>query len=134
MQYPVMQEMGVISADEAARRYRHNVERAERDYDYPGLSFVDAAPRLRAERKYPVMYWGGAVYFRQVDVALAAQGSSLMAVLTRYLACCRRDRSELEPLLAELDRLAATSVFSDRYRALLAQPGFPANWTGDAGG
>ncbi len=71
LQYAVMQTMGVLSADEARRRYQRNLERAERGYEHPRRPFVAAAPRLRAEGKYPVMYWGGAAYFMQVDRALA---------------------------------------------------------------
>lgn len=125
LQYPVMQRMGVLSARQAAERLAHNHQRARGRYSYPHLSFVEAAPRLREERQYPVMYWGGAAYFSQVDQALQASGTSLFAVLTDYVACCRRDRRQLADLLADLDRLSASDAFSRRYATLAAQPGFP---------
>lgn len=125
LQYPVMQTMGVLSAGEARRRYRRNLERAERDYEHPRRPFVAAAPRLRAEGKYPVMYWGGAAYFMQVDQALAEAGSSLRTVLGDYLACCRRNRDGLRSLVGELDRTAGSTVFSDRLREFESQTGFP---------
>ncbi|MEQ8858009.1 MAG: hypothetical protein RIC56_05130 [Pseudomonadales bacterium] len=125
LQYPVMQEMGVLTAAEAERRYRRNFERAERGYGDARAPFARAAPRLRAERKYPVMYWGGAAYFLQVDKELAMDGSSLLAVLRDYLRCCRRDRASLDVLLADLDRLAGAPLFSDGYARFASEPGFP---------
>jgi len=125
MQYRVMQSMGVLTAADAARRYRDRLERAERGYDYPDRPFVDAAPRLRAEGRYPVMYWGGAVYFGQVDAALASHGTSLVAVVRDYMACCRRNHAELTGLIAELDRVSGTTVFADTLARFRATPGFP---------
>jgi len=125
LQYPVMQVMGVLSEADAARRYRRNLERAARNYRYSGESFVEAAPKLRAARQYPVMYWGGAAYFLRVDEALRRSGSSLPAVLRAYLACCRKDQARLESLLDELDRLSPAAVFTDNFARLSAEPGFP---------
>ena len=125
LQYPVMQAMGVLSADEARRRYRRNLERAARGYTYPRESFVEAAPKLRATRQYRVMYWGGAAYFGQVDAALHESGSSLIEVLRGYLRCCRRDRDSLSSLLAELDRLSESRLFTQLYERFASEPGFP---------
>jgi len=125
MQYQVMRTMGVLSPAAAERRYRDNLRRAERDYAYPDRPFVDAAPRLRAEGRYPVMYWGGAAYFGQVDAALARRGSSLVAVVRGYMACCRRNRADLAALIAELDRVSGTTVFSEVLTRFRGTPGFP---------
>lgn len=125
MQYRVMQTMGVLSTAAAERRYRDNLRRAERDYDYPDRPFVDAASRLRADGRYPVMYWGGAAYFGQVDAALARRGSSLVAVVRDYMGCCRRNRAELAALIAELDRLSGTTAFGDTLARFRVTPGFP---------
>jgi hypothetical protein len=125
MQYPVMQAMGVLTEAEARDRYRQNLERAARRYRYPEDSFIEAAPKLRADRQYPVMYWGGAAYFLQVDDALRASGSSLRAVLRDYLDCCRQNRASLTALLADLDRLSKTEAFTQHYARLSSEPGFP---------
>lgn len=125
LQYRVMQQMGALTPAEAAARYRRHVERAAARYAYPDRPFTDAAPRLRADRQYPVMYWGGAVYFEQVDASLNAQGSGLLAVLREYVACCRRDRQNLRDLLEQLDRLAGGDAFAACYGALARNPGFP---------
>lgn len=126
MQYQVMIAMGVLGETEAGERYRERIGRAAARYRYRELSFVEAAPRLHEDRQYPVMYWGGAAYFLRVDQALGRAGSSLPAVLRLYLSCCRRDRHTLDGLLDELDRLAPAPVFTEQYRRLAGERGFPA--------
>jgi len=126
MQYRVMQTMGVLSAAAAERRYLDRLEHAQRGYDFAEQPFVDAAPRLRAEGRYPVMYWGGAAYFGQVDWVLARHGSSLVAVVRDYMACCRRNHAELGVLIAELDRASGTTAFADTLVRFRSTPGFPA--------
>ena len=126
MQYQVMQAMDVLSPEEVEGRYQAKLALAERRYRYPGRSFADAAPRLRAEGNYPTMYWGGAVYFLQVDAALREQsGRGFVNVLRDYVACCRRRNHDLDGLLAELDRLSGSTVFSTHYRQFQTRKGFP---------
>jgi len=126
MQYQVMQVMGVISPAEAARRYAGKLDRAERRYRYPDRPFAAAAPRLRAEGNYPTMYWGGAVYFLQVDEALRTQsGRDFIAILSEYVACCRRTGGEIGVLLGTLDELSSSRLFSRHYRNFQVDKGFP---------
>ena len=126
MQYQVMQVMGVISLAEAARRYAGKLDRAERRYRYPDRPFAAAAPRLRAEGNYPTMYWGGAVYFLQVDEALRTQsGRDFIAILSEYVACCRRTGGEIGVLLGTLDELSSSRLFSRHYRNFQVDKGFP---------
>jgi hypothetical protein len=126
LQYPVMQAMGVLSAAEAARRYERNIERARRGYSHGDRPFATAAPRLRAEAKYPTLYWGGAVYFLAADRALQDRtGTGLVPLLRDYLACCRDGRGSSASLAADLDRLSGTDVFSTLLSRFEDQPGFP---------
>ncbi|MEQ8660292.1 MAG: hypothetical protein RLW62_05710 [Gammaproteobacteria bacterium] len=126
MQYRVMQAMGVLTADAAEQRLRRRLARAAGNYDYPDEPFVETADRLRDAHRYPVLYWGGAVYFLQVDAALAARGRGLLAVLAEYLACCRRDRDSLTGLLQDLDRISDGDTFTATLATFTSRPGFPA--------
>jgi hypothetical protein len=126
MQYRVMQAMNVLTPLEAAQRYRQNLERAERSYHFPDTPFIDAAPRLRAERNYSTLYWGGAAYFLQVDARLRESGAGdVLDALRRYLDCCRRDRADLAGLMAELDRAAGEAAFSKQMAEFRLRRGFP---------
>lgn len=125
MQYQVMRELEVVDAGEAHRQYRAKVTRAKRRYDLHDVPFVDAAATLAARRQYPTMYWGGAVYFLQMDRQLRARGSSMLGVLQQFVDCCRQRRHGFDGLIAELDRIAAAPVFSRQLDVWHSQPGFP---------
>lgn len=126
MQYPVMQAMGTLSAAEARSRLRRNLARAADDYPYPDRPFALAAGRLKEERRFPTLYWGGAAFFLQADAALRAEAdTTLLAVLVDYLACCRADRARLEALAAELDQVAGRAVFVPRLGRFRTVAGFP---------
>jgi hypothetical protein len=126
MQYQVMMATGQLTAGEARERYRDRFSRARNRYPFHNEPFAQAAPQLRQARAYPVMYWGGAAYFLQVDEMLQdMQGSSLSSVLASYLACCRRDTKNLESLVATLDRLSDSHIFSTHLQRFRTEPGFP---------
>ena len=125
MQYQVMVAGGVVSAADLPGIYRQRFDRERNRYEYEALPFDEAAPLLRADRRYPTMYWGGAVYFWQADQALRADGQTLTSLLRRYLACCRQQGHNLEALIATLDRLAGRNVFSARLQTFRSEPGFP---------
>jgi hypothetical protein len=125
MQYQIMQAMGVMSAAEVTDAYRAHLRRARKQFSHPRMPFAAAAPRLREERRYPAMYWGGAAYFLQADAALREKGSSVLAVLRAYNACCHREHDSLDSLVAELDRLAKSDVFAAGLKRFRTTPGFP---------
>lgn len=126
MQYQVMHKMGVLTPGQVTERYLERLDRAARKYDHPDRPFAAAAPKLRAERKYPTMYWGGAVFFLDINQALEKEhGITLIDALARYLECCRRYSDDIDRLVADLDRLiggAGCRQVLDRFRQ---QPGFP---------
>jgi hypothetical protein len=127
MQYQVMMATRELTSAEATERYLSRLNRASKDYPYHSSPFSDAAPKLRQAGKYPVMYWGGAAYFLQVDKMLRASfNETLIDVLSRYLKYARQNRKSLDTLVRDLDRLSNSTVFSDRLRKFRTEPGFPA--------
>lgn len=73
------------------------------------------------------IYWAGAAYWLQADLALRARGSSLDAVLDGYARCCLRAGSELAPLAfaRALDRIDGHDIFVGLYRQYAAASAFP---------
>jgi len=74
------------------------------------------------------VYWAGAAFWLQADVALRRDhASSLDRVLSQYSACCLRGTGEIAPqaFLADLDRLSGTKVFSSNYARLVDSREFP---------
>lgn len=126
MQYQVMHSMGVINAEEVTRRYRSKLDRAARRYHYPDRRFIATTPRLRAERKYPVMYWGGAVFFFRLNEALErSTGMTVVDLVSDYMACCRRSHSSLFGLAKDLDGITRSAVFSEELESFESTVGFP---------
>ena len=125
MQYQVMQELGVINEAQAAARYQERIGRAERRYNMDDMPFVEAAPKLRAQRQYPTMYWGGAVYFLKVDMLLKERGESVVGTLQKFVHCCRMRTRGLDNLIAELDRLSGGTTFREELNKVQTEPGFP---------
>ncbi len=74
------------------------------------------------------VYWAGAAYWLEADLALRARGSALETVLGQYAACCLRGTAAVAPeaFVAELDRIAGGDVFVPSYRRYAAAREFPA--------
>lgn len=73
------------------------------------------------------VYWAGAAYWLEADLALRARGSSLDAVLGKYAQCCLQGTATVAPeaFVAELDRVADADVFAGLYRRYAASREFP---------
>lgn len=126
MQFQVMRQLGVIDQGEMMKRYLVRFEKARSRYTYDDVPFAEAAPQLRSQGQYPTMYWGGALYFWQVNQALQQQGEGdLIAVLREYLACCRMRRQGLQGLTKQLDQLSDTVLFTSTLTEFRSRAGFP---------
>lgn len=89
-----------------------------------GATLEDISRRHRGTMR---VYWAGAAYWLEADLALRARGDSLDRVLDAYARCCLNGGGEAEPVafVAELDRIAGGDVFSSRWRMYAASRGFP---------
>jgi hypothetical protein len=125
MQYQVMRAMRVVDDEQMLEQYRTKIGKAQQEYDLHDLPFAEAAGELVARREYPTMYWGGALYFMQVDRLLQRRGSSLLQVLREFVECCRSETRGLDGLVRELDRIAGEPLFSERLSVMRTRPGFP---------
>lgn len=125
LQYPLMASAGVMTEAEVQSAYSRKIRTAAAKYDLPDMTFIDAVPVLRARREYPTAYWGGAVYFLNVDRDLRDDGTTLFDVLREFVACCRQRRYELDSLVRQLDRIAGGDAFSRQLNEFRTRQGFP---------
>lgn len=129
MQYQVLMAMGVLTPAQAEQRYQERIGRAQARYDSED-PLVTAAPRLVAERNYPTMYWGGAVFFLRADALLKEHGhAGLISLLREYLACCRSRYDEPAAVVARLDQLSESTRLMTLLQDFERTPGFP-QWSG----
>ena len=73
------------------------------------------------------VYWAGAAFWLEADLALRQRGGSLDDVLAHYARCCLRGTEQVPPaaFIAQLDRIAGADVFASRYARYAAATAFP---------
>lgn len=73
------------------------------------------------------VYWAGAAYWLQADLALRARGSSIDAVLAAHARCCLDGNARVAPLAfaRALDRIDGHGLFERLYREAAAATAFP---------
>jgi hypothetical protein len=111
----------LMPPDQAWRRLDAGFERGRRAPT--GVALSSARGRGATMR----IYWAGAAYWLQTDLALRERGSSLDAVLAAYARCCLSDRSESTPLAfaQALDRIDGHDLFVRLYHQYAAATEFP---------
>ena len=89
-----------------------------------GLPLDELSRRHRGTMR---VYWAGAAFWLEADLALRGEGSSLDAVLSRYSQCCLRGTGESDPrdFIAELDRNGGDGVFGRLYERYAVSREFP---------
>lgn len=74
------------------------------------------------------VYWAGAAYWLEIDVALRRDyGMTLQDVLDHYAQCCLDGTAHVAPedFVAALDRVAGVALFAPRYRSYAKATEFP---------
>ncbi len=126
---------GDLTEREAFAKLHAGFERGRRG-SRDGMTLAQANRRMRSDGKYMRVYWSGAAYWLQTDVALRSVGLSLDDVLSEFAVCHlpAAERWSPERLIAELDDIVAeliddgrqrSGIFSSRYRRMLAERTFP---------
>ena len=112
----------LMPPEQAWRRLDAGFERGRRAPT--GVALSSARGRGATMR----IYWAGAAYWLEADLALRRDyGTSLDAILDRYAHCCLRGTDSLAPqdFVAALDRVAGNDTFSVLYRRYAATRVFP---------
>ena len=96
----------------------------------PGLSVAQASERIAVRGNYLRVYWAGAAMMLDADLRLreATQGrQSVDTALAGLAECCLAPerRWSAEELIATLDRITGTTVFSDVVRGQVGSGEFP---------
>ena len=114
---------GLLTPEEAWQRLDAGFRRGEAVAGGPTL---DAMGRQRGGTMR--VYWAGAVYWLEMDLALRRdRDMTLEAVLDRYARCCLDGASHVAPedFVAALDLASGTELFAKRYRDYAESTVFP---------
>ncbi|MCF7222840.1 hypothetical protein [Marilutibacter chinensis] len=111
---------GLMSGNAAWRALDAGFGRGRRDTRDRPLAQARRGETMR-------VYWAGAAYWLEADLALRARGSSLDEVLAGYAECCLAGArfGDAEGFVAALDRVAGREVFAARFRRYAASRAFP---------
>ncbi len=114
---------GLLISNDAWQRLDAGFRRGEAAGSGPAL---DAMGRRRGATMR--VYWAGAAYWLEMDLALRRDHSTtLQDVLDRYAQCCLDGTAHVAPedFAAALDRAAGVELFALRYRDYAGSTQFP---------
>jgi hypothetical protein len=112
---------GLMGARDAWRELDAGFRRGQRD--------TGAGPLREAGRGETMrVYWAGAAFWLEADLALRSHGTTLDAVLARYADCCLDSAQPRDPaaFVAALDRIAGAETLAPLYRRHANATQFPA--------
>lgn len=123
---------GLLTEEQAWQKLHDGFERGRNDDGDSELTLAELSPLMRKKHSFMRVYWSGALYFLEADLALRADsgaGMSLDTVLREFGACCLERRRDWDgaSIAAEFDRIAGTAIFVplfDRYEGLAAIPDY----------
>lgn len=114
---------GLLAPDDAWRRLDAGFRRGEAAGSGPTLGAIG-----RRRDGTMRVYWGGAAYWLEMDLALRRDhGTTLQEVLDRHARCCLDGTAQVAPedFVAALDRAAGIDLFARRYREYAEVTTFP---------
>ena len=128
LQNVLMARGGAISVEDAWQQMRTGFQRGERTA--PDLSLARATERTGHNGIYQRVYWGGAALMLAADLELRSRTGgrhSLDTALEQLSHCCasKERRWSAQEIIARLDEVTGTAVFSDLVRAQFKAEGFP---------
>ena len=79
---------------------------------------------VKRSRNYPALYWCSACYFKSVDRALMTKyNTNLLEVIQKYQQNGRLNDENLLEVIASLDWISDSTVFSDRQEIFSSKNG-----------
>ena len=128
LQNVLMARGGAIGVEEAWRRMQEGFLRGARTA--PELSLARASERIGRNGVYLRVYWAGAAIMLAADLQLRAQTGgkqSLATALEQLMHCCldSQRRWSAQEIIARLDEVTGTAVFSDLVRSQFDSDRYP---------
>jgi len=128
LQNVLMARGGATSVEEAWRRMHSGFARGARTAS--DLSLARASERIGSSGIYQRVYWAGAALMLAADFELRSRTGgrqSLDTALEQLSRCCEsaERRWKAQELIARLDEVTGTTIFSDLVRAQFESDGYP---------
>jgi hypothetical protein len=126
LQYQIMYANNSIDWSEGIARYKDRFRHA-RSQGRKELSIVDLSREAGKLGLYVRLYWGGAVYFMQVDKRLYEERRMrLTQVIRQYMHCCYKGPgARVATMIKTFDRISNSKIFTETYYNTVAKNSFP---------
>ena len=114
----LMARSGVLSDQKAWQKLADGFKRASQDQNRE-LSLGELSPKMRESGAFMRVYWSGALYFLEADIALRRDGQSLDAVITEFTRCCRHQQRYWNgaKLVNTFDQISQSNLFSHLFKS-----------------
>ena len=122
----LMMRKGTLTEQQGWQKLKDGFDRGAAD-PYQEGTLAEASRTMRLNRAFKRVYWTGALYFLQLDLALRKQGSSLDDVIVKFQACCRQQDLNWDgyQLAEKLDLASDTTLFTQQYKEFEEIEGMP---------
>ncbi|WP_171022161.1 M61 family metallopeptidase [Thalassotalea litorea] len=125
MQYLVMFRGEIINSSQFVERIEQGLLRGKnKTQEKPG-KLNEVSADMWQQRAFKRVYWSGAAYFMEADLQLIEKGKDLTEIIARFSHCCLRKTMSGGELVATLDKLSKTSIFSALHRHYRYRVDFP---------
>ncbi|REL30629.1 hypothetical protein [Thalassotalea euphylliae] len=125
IQHITMMQANVLSQTQAISRIEAGLGRGQENMRRARGSLYRVSDNMHYNRAYMRIYWSGAAYFIEADLALHQQGKKLTTIIADYASCCLTMDGTGKQLVKDLDKLSNTSIFSELYSTYRYRRDFP---------
>ena len=125
MQQIIMLQSQLLTPKEMMSKIRAGLNRGRRDTLNNDGQLNNIASNMHKNKAYMRVYWSGTAYFLEADYLLHQQENSLSLIINQYISCCLTDEADGKSLVADLDRLSQSNIFSALYKQYKYRTDFP---------
>ncbi|WP_282131701.1 hypothetical protein [Pseudoalteromonas aliena] len=125
MQNVIMRDSGIITQPQFVQRLNAGFDRARLQTRTKNQPLDKLSADMWRQRAQQRVYWTGAAFFVEADLALQKQGKTVAHVIKAYQVCCKASRSDAKTFIKNLDKLSKSSVFSNLYVKYNSRTDFP---------
>lgn len=106
---------GQLSALQARQKMLAGFNRGVAQNPAPHLPLATLSDQMAQYRAYMRVYWSGAWYFLQADIALRQQQQSLDMALAHLNHCCANQSMSVPAIIKRLDEYSQSALFTTLY-------------------
>jgi len=125
MQNVIMRDSGVITQAQFVQRLDAGFNRGRLQNKTKSQPLSELSADMWNQGAQQRVYWTGAAFFVEADLALHQQGQTLAEIIKAYQLCCRTARSSAKTFIKDLDKLSRSSIFTSLYAEYKNRSDFP---------